>query len=173
MEYSGSVHPHPQFELRLDAQGNIMISNADLAVVRLDTPVQSNIPPIRLAEKPAQAGETMTVVGYGYIEPLGGMDGKRRFNREKVLRPLDPDGKRAVFGQPDLHAYKGDTGGPCLRETGHGPELLGISSRGLGREPTFTSTAPYWVWLSEQIRLAERERSTELPLPEFPQGATP
>jgi hypothetical protein len=153
VEYEGAVQPHPGFELLMDAQGAVMASRADLAVVRLDAHVQSNIPPVRLAEQAAQPGELMTVVGYGYIEAIGGMDGNRRFSRERVKKLLDPSGERVEFGARDLRAYKGDTGGPCLRETEHGPELLGISSRGLGKEPTFTSISPYRNWLNEQVLL--------------------
>jgi hypothetical protein len=130
-----------------------MASHADLAVVRLDAHVQSNILPVPLAAQAAQPGEIMTIVGYGYIEAVEGMDGKRRFIREPVRRFLDPGAERAEFGAPDLRAYKGDTGGPCLRETKDGPELLGISSRGLGKEPSFTSIDPYRDWLNEQIHL--------------------
>jgi Trypsin len=153
MEYAGAVHPHPGFELLMDAQEAILASRADLAVIRLDAHVQNNIPPVRLAAQAAQPGELMTVVGYGYIEVLGGMDGKRRSSRERVRKFLDPAGERFEFGPPDLRSYKGDTGGPCLRETEHGSELVGISSRGLGKEPTCTSTHPYRDWLNEQIRL--------------------
>jgi hypothetical protein len=152
-EYEGAVQPHPGFALLMNAQGAVVASHADLAVIRLDAHVQSNIPPVQLAAEEAHPGELMTVVGYGYIEAIGGMDGKRRFSRERVKKFLDPGGERVEFGSPDLHAYKGDTGGPCLRETEHGPELLGISSRGLGKEPTFTSISPYRDWLNEQTRL--------------------
>jgi Trypsin len=153
VEYEGAVQPHPGFELVMGVQGAAMASRANLAVIRLDTHVQSNIPPIRLAAEAAHPGELMTVVGYGYFEAIGGMDGKRRFSQERVKKFLDPSGERVEFGARDLHPYKGDTGGPCLRETEHGPELLGISSRGLGKEPTFTSISPYRNWLNEQVHL--------------------
>jgi secreted trypsin-like serine protease len=157
VEYQGTIRLHPQFELLLDDQGTVTVDHADLAVVRLDTPVQENIPPVRLSKQQAQLGERLTVVGYGYIEAIGGMDGRRRFSRETVVQFLDPNGTRVLFGSPELHAYKGDTGGPCLRESEQGLELVGISSRGLGKEPTFTSTYRYRDWLDEEIHLAERE----------------
>lgn len=153
MKYSGVVQPHPGFELLLERSGIVESSHANLAVIRLDGHVQSNILPVRLAAHEAQVGEVVTVVGYGYIDALEAMDGKRRFSRERVQRFLDPKGERIEFGPSDRHAYKGDTGGPCLREGEHGPELLGISSRGLGIEPTFTSISPYRNWLNEQLRL--------------------
>jgi secreted trypsin-like serine protease len=51
-------------------------------------------------------------------------------------------------------SFKGDTGGPCLRQTKCGQELVGISQRGLGLTAAFTRIAPYRKWLDEQIRLA-------------------
>jgi hypothetical protein len=167
VDYEGAVRPHPRFELQLNEQGIATIHHADLAVIRLDEPVQKNIPPVRLAEKEAQVGEHLTVVGYGFIEAIGGTDGNRRFSQERVVRFLDPDGARVLFGSPELHPYKGDTGGPCLRETAQGLELLGISNRGLGEQPTFTSTPHYRNWLVEEIRLAGQASSTA---PQGPEG---
>jgi len=45
-------------------------------------------------------------------------------------------------------------GGPCLRETKRGFELVGISQRVLGRPPACTRIAPYREWVEEQIRVA-------------------
>jgi hypothetical protein len=107
--------------------------------------------PVRLAREDAEAGEVLSVVGYGY-DPGGGMDFFRRFTREKVQTSAGDD--RLFFGSMDSASNKSDTGGPCLRETKRGLELVGISQRGLGRVPAFTRIAPYREWLEEQIRLA-------------------
>ncbi|MFL5350232.1 MAG: trypsin-like serine protease [Hyalangium sp.] len=157
VEYRGTVRVHPQFELRMDAAGAITGDHADLAVVRLDTPVQPNIEPVRLADGIAQAGERLTVVGHGYIDPTDGLDGRRRFTHDTVSQLLDPDGARVQFGSPELFSYKGDTGGPCLRETAQGLELLGISNRGSGKPPAFTSTYVYREWLANELHLAASE----------------
>lgn len=148
---SGNVIIHPKFLIVIDTQGAIVTSRADLAIIRLKHPVR-HIRPVRLAAEDARAGEVLSVVGYIYFEAFDGYDGRRRFSREKVQTPAD--GERVLFGSMDLASYKGDTGGPCLRETERGPELVGISQRGLGLAPAFTSIAPYREWLEEQIRLA-------------------
>jgi hypothetical protein len=157
---SGRVRPHPRFRLRLDSRGQVLSSTANLALIRLDQPVKKHIPPIRLAAEKAKTGELLTIVGYGYAEGARALDGKRRFSQEPVTGALDPDGERMRFGRPELSTYQGDTGGPCLREGPDGPALVGISSRGLGREPAFTSTYPYREWLQSEIQLA-----AEAPVP--------
>jgi hypothetical protein len=171
--YQGEVHPHPQFQILIDAKGDLVTSHADLAVVRLKKPVQRNILPIQLAEEEVQPGELLTVVGYGYSEETGGMSLMRRFSQERALKFLAPDGTRVLFGSLELHTYKGDTGGPCLRETAQGPELLGISSRGLGHEPAFTLTSRYRAWLEEEIRLAMKRGSAPPQAPPSRENSSP
>ncbi len=160
VEYQGDVRPHPRFEVQLDEWGRAAVHHADLAIIRLDDPVQKNILPVRLADAEATVGEFLAVVGYGYIEELSSGDGTRRFSREEVRELLEPDRKNVLFGSPDSSSYKGDTGGPCLRETDQGSELLGISNRGLGQAPTFTSIPHYREWLVEEIRLAGQRAPT-------------
>lgn len=151
----GKILVHPQFQIALDAQGGVVSSRADLALVRLEEPA-SDIQPVRLAAEDVEVGEVLSVVGYGFfaVQPGKefGLDTTRVFNREKVQTPAD--GERFLFGSMEMADYKGDTGGPCLRETARGLELVGISQRGLGLTPTFTRIAPYRKWLEEQIRLA-------------------
>lgn len=159
--YEGTIRPHPRLELLFDGKGNVISSKANLAVLLLDKPVKRNTPPVRIAEEEARIDETLTVVGFGPIEG-DGLDGQRRFTQEKVVSLLDPASGRFLFGEPDLHAYRGDTGGPCLRETAQGPLLVGISNRGSEEEPTFTSLNPYRDWLREEIQHAE---TTDSPLP--------
>ena len=153
---TGKVVIHPRFQVVLDKEGGVVSSRADLAVIRLEEPTQ-DIPPVHLAAEEAKAGEVLSVVGFGchldeYGNFQGGLDDTRLFNREQVQTPID--GERFFFGSLEMADYNGDTGGPCLRETERGLELVGISQRGLGLTPTFTSTAPYREWLEEQIRLA-------------------
>jgi hypothetical protein len=151
---AGSILVHPGFQIMLDAQGTVVTSRADLAVIRLQRPMKPEIQirPVRLATEEVKSGEVLSIVGFPYYDETGVMDMDRWFSREKVLTPAGDD--RLLFGPMDLASYKGDTGGPCLRETKRGPELVGISQRGLGLTPTFTRIAPYRPWLEEQIRLA-------------------
>jgi hypothetical protein len=149
----GSILIHPEFQMALDAQGAVITSLADLAVIRLERPVRPEIqkPPIRLATEEVKAGDVLSVAGFCYYDETGGMAFDRWFTREKVQAPAGDD--RFLFGPMDRADYKSDTGGPCLRETERGPELVGISQRGLGLTPTFTRIAPYRTWLEELIRL--------------------
>jgi hypothetical protein len=152
-QLSGTVLPHPRFRVLLDSRGNVTSSTANLALVLLEEPVRKHIPPVQLSEEEARVGERLTVVGFGYIEGLGALDGRRRFSQEAVTGILD-GGERVPFGSPELHSYRGDTGGPCLREESGAPALVGISSRGLGREPAFTGISSYREWLEQEIQLA-------------------
>jgi hypothetical protein len=155
VRFRGAVRPHPRLQIWLDSREDVVSSRADLAVIILERPVQKNIEPVRLDVEEVEIGELLTVVGYGYDEGTGTLSGPRRFSRERVTRILKPDGERIEFGSRELHTYKGDTGGPCLRETEQGLSLVGISSRGLGQEPIFTSTRLHRDWLREELRFAE------------------
>ncbi|MCY1083265.1 trypsin-like peptidase domain-containing protein [Archangium lansingense] len=145
----------------MDTRNVVVTSEADLALIFLEGSVEENVPPIPLAKEEVRAGESMTVVGHGYLEDTGGLDGRRRFSRETVAGFLDPDKGRILLGSSDLHAYRGDTGGPCLREGAGSPALVGISSRGLGKEPTCTSTFVYREWLAQEMELASKADSPE------------
>jgi len=57
--------------------------------------------------------------------------------------------------QPEGHHYRGDSGGPCLREGPEDPLLVGISSRNLGDGEAITSIHGYRAWLQGEIRRAE------------------
>lgn len=163
-QISGTVQPHPQLRLLLDSRGNITSSTANLALVLLEEPVKKHIPPVPLAEEEAKVGERLTVIGFGYIEGLGALNGRRYFSQELVTGLLD-EGERVLFGRPDLYAYQGDTGGPCLREGTGKPSLVGVSNRGLGKEPACTSTLPHRKWLQQEIQLVSQQGTAETPAP--------
>jgi hypothetical protein len=156
--YQGTIRPHPRLEIRFDSHGKVVSSQANLALIVLDRPVKKNTPPVPISAEAAQAGETLTVVGYGYIQGITGLDGKRRFSQEKVLRTVDANSGQVLFGLPELHGYKGDTGGPCLRETAQGPVLVGISNRGFGDESTLTNVSGYQDWLSGEMKRVEPQK---------------
>ncbi len=153
-EYAGEVQPHPSINVVLDGDGNIISSEADLAVIFLEVPVEGSFPPVELAETEAKVGELLVMVGYGSDEVLGTLGGKRRFRENPVTKVLASG--RGLFDQPKWNSYRGDSGGPCLRETGSGTQLVGILSRGLGKEASFTSTYGYRDWLHEEIQRAAK-----------------
>jgi hypothetical protein len=153
--YTGrEVRPHPDFQVLLDEEGRVEASHANLALILLETPVEQKYAPVQLAREELQAGEDFVHVGGTSSESLQGEMGwdDRRFIRYKAVGPAAPDSDRVLFHQPKRELFKGDSGGPCLREGPHGPQLVGISARGLGLEPTFTRLLPYRDWLRTTMR---------------------
>jgi hypothetical protein len=140
--FRGSVHPHPELKLVLDAQGEVQSSHADLAMILLDEPLKEVLSFLPLADTEVRAGEPIIIVGHGYDEIADAHDGDRRVSRNRVTRAPTSEDERAAIEQPGGHPYKGDSGGPCLREGPKGPELVDISSRYLGHGATFTSLSP-------------------------------
>ncbi|MBN1203569.1 MAG: trypsin-like serine protease [Myxococcaceae bacterium] len=149
--YKGVVQAHPELKILLNAQGRVVSSHADLAIIRLDNPMKMGVQAVPLAEAAVQPGEIVTIVGYGYDEIAGAYGRDRRFSKNKVIRALDADGERVLIEQPGHHMYRSDSGGPCLREGATSSSIVGISSRNLGEGSTFTSLYRYRDWLSAHL----------------------
>jgi hypothetical protein len=150
-KYKGQVQPHPELKLVLDSVGRVMSSKADLALIVLDKPVSMAWAPVSLAETGVEVHESIIMVSFGFDEEMGSLGGDRRINRYKVTRLQEPGDGRILFHQPQRHEYKGDSGGACLRQTGEGFTLVGISSRGLGLEPAFTEIQTYRTWIAGEL----------------------
>ncbi|KFE69465.1 trypsin-like serine protease [Hyalangium minutum] len=153
--YPGTeVRPHPDFQILLDKEGRVESSRADLALILLETPVEREYTPVQLSREELQPGEPFVLVGGTSTDSLQGniSGGARRFTRYKAVGPAAPGSERILFEQPQRELFKGDSGGPCLRERAHGLLLVGISARGLGLEPTFTRIPPYRDWLRSTVR---------------------
>ena len=120
-------------------------------MVFLDAPVTAFLPLANLAESAAEANESIHHRWHGSDERLGSLGGARRFKETKVAAHPQLGGGRVLFDQPGRHIYKGESGGPCLRESPQGLALVGDLSRNLGKEPAFISISPYRSWLTEQI----------------------
>ncbi len=100
-------------------------SQVDLALIRLDSPVDS-VDPLSLYEAGDELGQVFTFLGWGYSGTgrtgLSLNDGRLRFARNKVTEALEQ--LRFVFDAPDgpdslAVAYEGvpglgDSGGPAL-----------------------------------------------------------
>jgi secreted trypsin-like serine protease len=100
------------------------------------------------------------MASYGFDEVLGGRSAQRLWIRYRITASPDSSGK-VQYEQPGRALYKGDSGGPCFR-TRLGPaELVGISSRALGEEPTFTSIHDYRGWLRAEAQRAARDDSRQ------------
>ncbi|WP_224246329.1 trypsin-like serine protease [Hyalangium gracile] len=146
------VRPHPALEVVLDAQGQVESSRGDLALILLEASVEETFSPLPLADEDVQAGESFVMIGGTFDESLGGVARQRRFTRYKVARFMDVGSGWVLYEQPKRDLYRGSSGGPCVRESSGGPVLIGVSGRGLGGEPTFTSLHPYLDWLRAAIR---------------------
>lgn len=161
-ERRGRVRPHSEMQVRLDEQNQLLSSHADLATILLDEPVPMGFRAAVLAKSPVVPGETLRRVGFGYYDTLGALDGRRLVQESKVLNPLAPVDGIFFLTNEEGPVFRGDSGGPCFRETRAGPRLVGISTTGLGQAPTMTSVQPYRDWLRDEI---SRAASAEEPHP--------
>jgi hypothetical protein len=149
------VRTHPEFKLVVDAQGRVQSSTANLAVLVLKEAVTVELQHVELPDSEVQLNEPVTAVSYGYDEIIGGKFGERRFIKVQVTKDLGPGG-RMLFGPSGSKAYKGESGGAVLREGEQSPVLMGILSRSLGEEPSFTSIYAYRAWLRDELQQAAR-----------------
>jgi hypothetical protein len=69
----------------------------------------------------------------------------------EVQPPVAGD-SRFLVRQPSGHTYKGDSGGPCLREASGQSLLVGISSRNLGRGAACMSIHDYREWVRSELK---------------------
>lgn len=163
VERRARIHPHPELQVRLTEQNQVLSSHADLATLFLDEPVPVGFRAAVLAKRPATSGETLMRVGFGYDNKLGILDGRRLVQESKVLKPLSLADGTFLFTKESSSFFRGDSGGPCFRETQAGPMLVGISTTGLGQEPTMTSMHPYGDWLRGEISLATTAQKPQAP----------
>lgn len=148
------VEPHPALSLSYDGDGNLLSAVSDLAVVHLEGPIQG-IASARLPQKEVQPGSTVALVGFGdtslAAEPSSG---DRYFGRTEISQV---EGELLRVLKPGVHAYQGDSGGPCFKwEQGQErPTLVGII-RGGGAPVysiiTSTSLPRNRQWLERIIR---------------------
>jgi hypothetical protein len=150
----GVVRPHPELSIVLDAQGRVVSSHADLALIVLNHAVDAEFKPLAIADQEIALDEFLTVVGSGYDETAEAYDGERRASRNKVVEVLPSGGGMMRLEQPGGHHYRQDSGGPCVREGARAMELVGISSRNLGEGGTIIGTYGYRDWLRGEIRRA-------------------
>lgn len=151
-QHEGHVRPHPQLDVRLDVEGGVLSSHADLAVIVLDTPVPVGFRPVPVSRRKVSSEEDIVMAGFAYSEELGLLHDTRLIHSSKVIAPTDSTGERFQLQPPTAGLFRGDSGGPCLREGPGGPLLIGISTTGLGHEPTMTALQGFRGWLTEEIQ---------------------
>jgi secreted trypsin-like serine protease len=152
--YEGQVRPHPRLEVRLDVKGGVLSSHADLALIVLEAPVPVGFRPVPLAKTGARLQESLVRVGFAYSEESRMLADIRLVHTSKLIAAADSLGERFQFERHTTPFSRGDSGGPCLRLSRRGPMLVGISTTGLGNEPTLTDLQGYRDWLQEEIQLA-------------------
>lgn len=154
---TGKIHPHPDLHIVLGAEGEVLSSTADLAVIIFEEPLREDLRPIPLAEREIAINDFVIIIGHGYDEIAAGFDGDRRFSKNKVLKFAASGQGRVLIEQPGRHLYRLDSGGPCLHEDSSGAALVGVSSRSLGEGSAFTSIFPYRAWLRAQLRSLKKQ----------------
>jgi hypothetical protein len=149
------VRPHPGLSVFLDAQGHVVSSHADLALILLKNAVGAQFRPLAISDEEIALNESLTIVGSGYDETAEAYDGERHASRNKVVEVLPAGGGLMRIEQPEGHHYRQDSGGPCIREGEGKMELVGLSSRNLGEGGTLISTYGYRDWLRGEIQRAQ------------------
>ena len=144
-----------------------MWSNADLAAILLDQPIQQQLPRLELADAEVQVGDLITMIGFGpgTLTPTYGF---RHFGDNKVNRLIPLETGSTVFraeeqqladGSTASHAQPGDSGGACIKR-GDKNVLVGITTVGAekpagGHMSVFTSIYSHRSWLKQVLQKAE------------------
>lgn len=154
--------PHPGMRLLYRRNGTLVQGQSDLAIVYLKDPI-TNVRSVELAQKGVRTGSAIAIVGFGYTSFTQQKFGERYYGNTTVSAVDDET--FSVEG-PGVHAYAGDSGGPCLRwpDGAATPVLVGIT-RGGGAPvySRFTSTTvpAHREWIEQVMREAERREPKE------------
>jgi hypothetical protein len=155
------VHPHPRF-LMLNGDGDKgLFREADLAILRLETPVTETFRSIKLPRAEVRLNEDIVMVGYGLGEteyPKTAF-GFRHFGESKVTRidRLASGGTRfsalglSLDGGTPSRIQAGDSGGGGFSKADD-TVLLGIvSSSSEQHGSIFESIYPHQKWLEAEM----------------------
>jgi Trypsin len=156
-QHSGiRIEPHPGLRLFYRRDGTLVRGRSDLALIYLEDPI-TNIRGVALAQRGVRRGGAVAIVGFGYTNFTDQKFGDRYYGNTTISTV---DDETFSSEGPGIHAYGGDSGGPCLRwpEGATEPVLVGIT-RGGGAPvySMFTSTtvSNHREWLERVIREAE------------------
>jgi hypothetical protein len=164
--YTGSVRAHPEFTAQIDSQGTLVSSQADLAVIHLDVPVEERMVEVPWAQTAAQVNERLVMAGFGQEVEGGGFPGIRYFRQNKVTQVLEKPRGQFFYEQQGAFLYEGFPGGPCLREEGQERWLVGIASPASKGGLFCTGLLPFQDWLQgEMQRVAKAAPASAPPTP--------
>lgn len=163
-EYSGAaIRPHPGLLIIEDAEGTTWFREADLAFIRLATPVEDPFRSVKLPATEIQAGDKVVLVGYGF-----GANGRttksfgdRHYGESRVvsIERTSSGGVKFLARKqprgdgPPPRIYPGDSGGGCFSQADD-TVLVGIASAVWkdGESSIFTSVYPYRQWIREELK---------------------
>ncbi|WP_224361003.1 S1 family peptidase [Hyalangium versicolor] len=151
------IEPHPGLRLFYRRDGTLVRGQSDLAIIHLEAPI-TNIRSVALAQRGVRSGSAVAIVGFGYTNFTKQDFGERYYGNTTISTVND---ETFSIEGPGVHAYAGDSGGPCLRwpDGATEPVLVGIT-RGGGAPvySRFTSTTipNHREWIERVIREAEK-----------------
>jgi hypothetical protein len=151
----GKIEPHPELKLLYDDDGVLVSANSDLAFIHLKEPIPG-IQSARLAPSEVGVGSAVVLVGFGYTDIQRKiLPGARYFGRTEIAQ-VDREVLRIT--RPGLHAFEGDSGGPCFKwvQGKASPVLVGIT-RGGGAPVYSTLTSTAFPKNREWIEKIQRE----------------
>ncbi|MBN1207373.1 MAG: trypsin-like serine protease [Myxococcaceae bacterium] len=181
--FPGKVYPHDDMKIIYrESEGasgkrkDTEFSDADVALILLDEPLQGAVEYARLAETPVRVGDKVILVGYGPVsEAMGEPEKDRRYGENEVLS-IKVDGSTFHVGRPlevapsyrgekpglirkrGSYVTRGDSGGPCFRERRGALELVGIAKSTMGPPlvlSVYSSTYKYLGWLRGKMKAME------------------
>jgi Trypsin len=159
--HTGKVRPHHAFRIVLDPQGNVLENEADLAVIVLGEPFNSQeVTPVQLAKSATNLNDAVILAGFGPHRTNS--RGEERRSGKSAVAAMEVSGRSFLVGEKGSHTLGGDSGGPCF----HDGLLVGIATTS-STPPVafseFTSTYFHRDWLNEEIANARKTSSATSP----------
>ncbi len=153
-EHVGEVIAHPDLKIVLDDQKTLVKSHADLAVILLESPVETEFAITPIADAEVRSHELLVMAGYGNEKGLPGRFGARYFRKGKVQEILPLPEGRVLYEPQGPYFNTSYRGGPCFRESEKKRWLVGVVGLGTDKVMSFTSTSLYEPWLRSQLQRA-------------------
>lgn len=165
------VQIHEGYNFQTNDVPEVIRSEVDLAAVYLGSSFSDLKPGGNMPEREVSAAEFVVAAGYGPKAPQE-LPAGRLFGTAKVLDLDLQSGRDRVFAfgkrevpLRNVYALKGDSGGPCFRES---PDkrrwLIGIISTGTDLKGSpitlFTSTFHHRAWIQLQRELSDEFAGT-------------